>query len=139
MSVVSDGDTLQIEGSAQVESIVLRQQDLKGHILSGDFFAADQHPEIAFRSTDVQRDGEALVVEGDLTIKGITNHVVAKGTLGEPVENLAGKTVAGLSLEATVDRTAYGLNWNADLPNGGKALGNDVRIAIEAELVREDA
>jgi polyisoprenoid-binding protein YceI len=139
VSLTSDGEALSIEGSAKVDSIVVRIADLKGHLLSDDFFAADKHPEIAFRSTAVRTAGEDVEVEGELTIKGITNHVVAKGTLTGPVTGLAGAPVLGLALETVVDRTQYGLTWNADLPSGGKALGNDVQIVVEAELVKAEA
>jgi polyisoprenoid-binding protein YceI len=117
----------------------VRIADLKGHLLSDDFFAADKHPEIAFRSTAVRTAGEDVEVEGELTIKGITNHVVAKGTLTGPVTGIAGAPVLGLALETVVDRTQYGLTWNADLPSGGKVLGNDVKIVVEAELVKAEA
>jgi polyisoprenoid-binding protein YceI len=139
VSLTSDGEALSIEGSAKVDSIVVRIADLKGHLLSDDFFAADKHPEIAFRSTAVRTAGEDVEVEGELTIKGITNHVVAKGTLTGPVTGLAGAPVLGLALETVVDRTQYGLTWNADLPSGGKVLGNDVKIVVEAELVKAEA
>jgi polyisoprenoid-binding protein YceI len=139
VTVTSDGEALSIEGTAKVDSIVVRIADLKGHLLSDDFFAADKHPEIAFRSTAVRHEGENVEVEGDLTIKGITNHVVAKGTLTGPVTGIAGAPVLGLSLETVVDRTQYGLTWNADLPSGGKVLANDVRIVVEAELVASEA
>jgi polyisoprenoid-binding protein YceI len=139
VSLTSDGEALSIEGSAKVDSIVVRIADLKGHLLSDDFFAADKHPEIAFRSTAVRTAGEDVEVEGELTIKGITNHVVAKGTLTGPVTGIAGAPVLGLALETVVDRTQYGLTWNADLPSGGKVLGNDVKIVVEAELVKAEA
>lgn len=139
VTATADGESVGIEGAAKVESIVVRLDDLKGHLLSDDFFAADKHPEIAFRSTAARGSGDALEVEGELTIKGVTNHVVAKGTLGEPTVGLSGHTVVGLTLETVVDRTAYGLNWNAELPNGGQALGNEVKIAVEAELVKDEA
>jgi polyisoprenoid-binding protein YceI len=139
VSATSDGEVVAIEGSAQVESIVVRLADLKGHLLSDDFFAADKHPEIAFRSSSVRQSGEEIELEGELTIKGITNHVVAKGTLTGPVTGLTGAPVVGLALETVIDRTQYGLTWNADLPSGGKALGNDVKIVVEAELVKAEA
>ena len=130
VTAASDGESLSVE---------VRLADLKGHLLSDDFFAADKHPEIAFRSSAVRQTGEEIEVEGDLTIKGVTNHVVAKGTLTGPVTGLAGAPVVGLALETVIDRTQYGLTWNADLPNGGKALAHDVKIVIEAELVKSEA
>jgi len=140
VSATSDGETVAIEGSAQVESIQVRLADLKGHLLSDDFFAADKHPEITFTSTDVAVAPDNTVeVKGDLTIKGITKPVVAKGTLTGPVTCLAGSPVVGLALETVVDRTQYGLTWNADLPGGGVALANDVKIVVEAELVKSEA
>ena len=139
VTATSDGESIAIEGSAQVESIQVRLADLKGHLLSDDFFAADKHPEVAFRSVAVRQAGEEIEVSGELTIKGITNHVIAKGTLTGPVTSLAGSPVVGLALETVVDRTQYGLTWNADLPSGGKALANDVKIVVEAELVKSEA
>jgi polyisoprenoid-binding protein YceI len=139
VTATSDGESIAIEGSAQVESIQVRLADLKGHLLADDFFAADKHPEIAFRSNAVRQAGEEIEVEGELTIKGVTNHVVAKGTLTGPATSLAGTPVVGLALETVIDRTQYGLTWNADLPSGGKALANDVKIVVEAELVKSEA
>jgi polyisoprenoid-binding protein YceI len=139
VTATSDGESVAIEGSAQVESIQVRLADLKGHLLADDFFAAEKHPEIAFRSVAVRQAGEEIEVEGELTIKGVTNHVVAKGTLTGPVTSLAGSPVVGLALETVIDRTQYGLTWNADLPSGGKALANDVKIVVEAELVKSEA
>src|SRR3954452_4352115 len=95
VTATSDGETIAIEGSAQVESIQVRIDDLKGHLLADDFFAADKHPEIAFRSISVRQNGEAVDVEGELTIKRVTNHVVAKGTLAGPVTGIAGSQVIG--------------------------------------------
>ena len=139
VTATSDGETVAIEGSAKVESIQVRLADLKGHLLADDFFAADKHPEIAFRSITVRQNGEQVEVDGDLTIKGITNHVVANGTLTGPATGLAGNTVVGLALETVIDRTQYGLTWNADLPSGGPVLANDVKIVVEAELVKSEA
>jgi polyisoprenoid-binding protein YceI len=139
VTVTSDGEAISIEGAAQVESLQVRLADLKGHLLSDDFFAADRHPEVAFRSSAVRAVGEGIEVEGELTIKGVTNHVVATGELSGPATGLAGNTVVALTLEAVVDRTQYGLNWNAQLPSGGPALANDVKIVVEAELVKAEA
>src|SRR5436305_14243266 len=57
VTTTSDGESLSIEGSAQVDSLVVRLADLKGHLLSADFFAADKHPESAFRSTALRTHG----------------------------------------------------------------------------------
>lgn len=125
-----------LEGAAQVESISIRTpEQFRQHVLSEDFFDAANHPRVAFRSTRVElgEDGRA-VVDGELTIKGTTLPVHAEGRW-TPEGELFGTRKAGLTLEATVDRTAYGLDWNADLPTGGKALANDVTLTVELVLL----
>lgn len=126
----------ELTGSAAVESISIRSpQQFRDHVLSADFFDAADHPRVSFRSTRVElgEDGRALV-EGELTIRGTTLPVRAEGAWSPETEALGGRK-AGLTLEATVDRTAFGLSWNADLPGGGKALANDVALTVELALV----
>lgn len=132
-----DGATL--GGTAQVESISIRApQQFRDHVLSAEFFDVAQHPQVAFRSTRVELadDGRA-VLDGELTIKGTTLPVHAEGAW-VPEAELFGARKGGLTLEATVDRTAYGLNWNADLPTGGRALADDVTLTVELALIAAD-
>jgi len=134
LSVGADGATL--EGSAQVESISIRTPEaFRQHVLSEEFFDVAQHPRVSFRSSRVELadDGRA-VVDGELTIRDTTLPVHAEGAW-QPEAELFGSRKGGLTLEATVDRTAYGLNWNADLPTGGKALANDVTLTVELALI----
>lgn len=136
-TVVAGPDGVSLEGAAQVESISIRTpQQFRDHVLSGDLFDAARHPQVAFRSTQVELtdDGRA-VVDGELTIRGIALPVHAEGSWA-PESELFGQRKAGLTLTATVDRTAYGLSWNADLPTGGKALANDVTLTVELTLAR---
>jgi len=134
LDVGPDGAAL--EGSAAVESISIRTPDaFREHVLSEEFFDAENHPEVRFRSTrvDLSDDGRALV-DGELTIKGTMLPVHADGSW-TPEGELFGTRKAGLTLAATIDRTAYGLNWNADLPTGGTALANDVTLTVELALI----
>jgi polyisoprenoid-binding protein YceI len=132
-----------LEGAAQVESISIRTpEQFRQHVLSPEFFDVANHPQVTFRSTRVElaEDGRA-VVEGELTIRGTTLPVRAEGSW-TPEGELFGTRKAGLTLQATVDRTAFGLDWNAELPTGGKALANDVALTVELTLVpvaREEA
>ena len=137
LTATEDGDAT-LTGVVQADSIVVKDENLAGHLKSPDFFDAERHPEIRFVSTAIRRDGEELVVDGDLTIKGQTQRVEARGTITDPVVTLGDAEKIGLTLEAIVDRTAYGLNWNAPLPKGGVALANDVKLLVELELVRAE-
>jgi polyisoprenoid-binding protein YceI len=135
--VRSDEGKLSIEGRVIVPSIDVKDENLYPHLLSPDFFDAERNPEITFRSTEVRQDGEQITVDGDLTIKGVTQRVEGRGTVTGPAADIGGNEKLGLELETTVDRTAYGLDWNAPLPSGGVAVGNDVKLEISLELVRE--
>jgi len=135
-TLTAGADGVALEGAAQVESISIRTpEQFRQHVLSADFFDAANHPRVTFRSTRVSlgADGRAAV-DGELTIKGVTLPVRAEGTWAPETEVLGGRK-GGLTLEATVDRTAFGLDWNADLPGGGKALADDVTLTVELALV----
>ena len=123
-----------LEGTAHVDSIKTAIPDLKQHLLSPDFFNAEETPTITFRSSEIRiADDGTAEVEGELTIRGVTKPVTAKGSVASGV-GIAGTEVVGFDLEATVDRRDYGLNWQAELPKGGEVLGWDVGLEIHLEL-----
>jgi polyisoprenoid-binding protein YceI len=138
VTLVSDGENVKLEGVVPVTSISVDDENLQGHLLSPEFFDAERYPELRFVSADVRigDDGE-LVVDGELTIKGHTQAVEGRGTITGPVTDIAGNEKIGLELETIIDRTAFGLNWNAPLPKGGVALANDVKLTIALELVKQ--
>ena len=86
--------------------------------------------------TDIGRYGDDVTVDGELTIKGITQPVALTGTIADPIEDAYGNDRIGLTLETTIDRTEFGLNWNLPLPNGKPALANDVTLTAELYLVK---
>jgi polyisoprenoid-binding protein YceI len=121
-----------LTGTAKVESITVGEPNLKGHLLSPDFFDAERFPELSFRSKDVRVDASGDVnVEGEITIKGVTKPIVLSGSASGPVDDRL-----GIEIETTVDRREFGLDWNAPLPSGGFAVANEVKIRGELELVK---
>jgi polyisoprenoid-binding protein YceI len=126
-----------LEGTAKVESISIRTpEQFRAHVLSGDFFDVENHPEVKFVSSDLQlADDGPATVNGDLTIRGVTQPVTATGTWTPPSADAFGNTRAHLNLEAKVDRTAYEIRWNAPLPSGGNALANEVTLTVDVSLV----
>jgi polyisoprenoid-binding protein YceI len=125
-----------LTGNAQVESVNTPLADLRSQLVSPEFFNAAQTPTITFRSTDVRiADGGEAEVDGELTIRGVTKPVTAKGNVAVG-QNLAGAEVVGLDLEATIDRREYGLNWQAQLPSGGDVLAWDVVLEAHLELIK---
>ena len=124
-----------IRGTVEVASVRVSEPNLTGHLLAPDFFDAERHPQLSFNSAAIAVTDDELVVDGKLTLKGVTLPVAIKGTVSGPVESFDGSSRLGLELETIIDRTAYGLDWNAPLPTGGFAVGNDVKLHAELELV----
>lgn len=135
---LSGGDTPGLEGTVEVASIEIEEEQLKGHLLSPDFFDASRYPRLRFRSTElsVEEDG-AVTLRGELEIRGETREVEASGKFGRLGADLAGNSRVGLSVSANVDRRDFGLDWNAELPSGGEVLDYAVAINVELELVEE--
>jgi polyisoprenoid-binding protein YceI len=133
------GDAPKLEGTVDVDSVDIAEEMLKGHLLSPEFFDAERYPQLKFSSTgfDVAEDG-TLKLRGELEIRGQVHEVEASGKFGQLGTDLAGSARVGLSLEASVDRRSFGLDWQAELPSGGEVLDYEVGIVVELELVRED-
>jgi polyisoprenoid-binding protein YceI len=135
---VGESGEPELRGTVRADSIVVKDENLAAHLRAPDFFDTERHPEIGFVSgaISVGEQGE-LEVEGDLTIKGHTHHVTARGNISGPHTDLAGNDKLGVELEAVIDRRDYGLDFNAELPKGGYAVANDVKLDVSLELVRE--
>jgi polyisoprenoid-binding protein YceI len=131
--LVSDDSGISLEGTVGVEKISIDDENIRPHVLSPEFFDAERNPQVTFRSTEVTGTADDLHVRGDLALAGVSLPVEARGRIRGPVETPAGTKLA-LSLEATIDRTDYGMSWQMELPGGGSILGNDVKLIVELEL-----
>ena len=134
--VSDDDDGAVLEGRVTVESVQIDDENLRPHLLSPDFFDAERNPEITFRSTEISGSADALTVSGELSMAGVSLPVEATGRVRGPVSFGEGIDKLSLSLETTVDRTLFGMVWQMELPGGGQALANDVRLVVELELNR---
>jgi polyisoprenoid-binding protein YceI len=133
---VSEDGGAKLVGTVDPKSIVVKDENLAGHLQSPDFFDTERYPELRFESTSIRVEGDEAILEGELTIKGNTQPVTARGGIVGPHEDIAGNTKLGLTLETVIDRTQYGLNWNAPLPKGGFAVANEVTLVVELELAK---
>jgi polyisoprenoid-binding protein YceI len=136
LTVDEDG-TARFAGTVDASSIRVKDENLQAHLGSPDFFDTERYPELKFVSKEIRRNGEELVVDGELTIKDQTHPVQARGTITDPHEGLGGALRVGVTLETVIDRTQFGLNWNAPLPKGGFALADDVKLTVELELAQD--
>jgi polyisoprenoid-binding protein YceI len=134
LTVGEDG-AAKLTGSVPVSGLSAKDENLTAHLQSPEFFDSERYPEITFESTEIAVDGPSVTVTGDLTIKGHTERVVAKGSIAGPIEDPFGNSKLGIQLETVVDRTAFGLNWNAPMPKGGFLLADDVTLTVDLELL----
>jgi polyisoprenoid-binding protein YceI len=126
-----------IGGTAEVASVQVKDPNLEAHLQSPEFFDAERFPRLSFAARDLSRSGDDLTIAGELTLKGHTEPVEIKGHITDPAPDPYGGERFGLQLEATVDRTKFGLNWNNPLPSGDPALANDVTIVVDLQLAKE--
>ena len=128
-----------LEGVAKVASVDIDEPQLAGHLQTPDFFDVEQHPELRFTSKDIERNGDEVTIEGELTLRGVTKPVTISGTVVGPTPDAG---VAGgiqriaFDVETKVDRHEFGIDWNRELPTGGPALANDVKITANLALVQ---
>ncbi len=127
-----------IDVSIDVASVDTRDEKRDGHLKSGDFFDVAQFPAMTFKSTKVEKLSETTAkVTGDLTIRGVSRPVVLDVTYAGQAKSPWGTVSAGFSATTRVNRKDWGLTWNVALETGGVLVGEDVTIAIEAELVKQ--
>ena len=107
------------------------------HLRSADFFGAEEFPTISFVSTGLRRDAGEWVLDGDLTIKGVTNPVQLDVEFLGAVTDPWGGSRLGFTASGELDREDWGLNWNQALETGGVVVGKKATLEIEAELVRQ--
>jgi polyisoprenoid-binding protein YceI len=127
-----------IDFVADVASINTEDEKRDGHLKSPDFFDAEKHPKITFKSTSMKPSGKSstsYVLEGDLTMHGVTKKVKftaigAAKTVKDPYGNIKN----GFKVTGVINRKDFGLSWNAALDAGGVALSEDVRVDLNIEL-----
>jgi polyisoprenoid-binding protein YceI len=134
----SDPTRSSVEASIDVASINTGDPQRDGHLKSADFFDAEKYPQITFKSTKVERNGEAEYrVTGDLTLHGLTKPVTfAVEGPSTPGKDPWGNTRIGLSATTKINRKDFGLNWNAALETGGILVGEEVQITLDVQFIK---
>ena len=138
--VADEGDpsTAHVDVTIDVHTIDTREAQRDAHLKSADFFDAEKFPAIRFKSrrvTDVSGDRFKLV--GDLTMHGVSREVTLDVTSEGRGRDPWGGERAGYSAVAKVNRSDFGLTWNQVLETGGIAVGDEIRIALDLELVKQ--
>ena len=107
------------------------------HLRSADFFDAENHPTVTFRSTKVDDHGDGeFTLEGELTVKDTTRPVTLKGEYLGSQASPWGDTRVGFTAETEINRKDWGLEWNVALETGGVLVGDKIKLTIDAEWVK---
>ena len=127
-----------ISFTADIDSIHTGNDQRDGHLKSADFFDAAAHPKLTFESTSVEKKGDDYKVNGNLTLKGITKSVSLNVEFGGVEKSLYGQTVAGFEVTTKINRQDFGLTWSALTEAGGVVVGDEVKLAANLELIKQD-
>lgn len=127
-----------LEISIEASSINTREAQRDTHLRSPDFFDVEKYPNLTFKSTRFEKDGDGLKVTGDLSIHGVTKSVVldVEGP-SEELKDPWGNIKIGASGSTKIKRKDFGLTWNAALEAGGFLVGDDVQISFDVQLVKQ--
>lgn len=138
VDVVIGDDPLdsKVSVAVQMVSVDTGNADRDGHLRTNDFFDIDSHPTMTFESTRFIADGDDYKMIGDLTVKGVTREVEFDVEFEGLGTDPWGGTRAGFEAKAVIDRTDFGVEFNAPLETGGVLLGDKVTIELDVQLVK---
>ncbi|WP_308491392.1 YceI family protein [Microbacterium terrisoli] len=122
-----------VEATVDVTSVDTNDDGRDGHLRSADFFDVENHPTMEFRSTGVRLQKGDFLVDGDLTIRGVTKPVTFDFDFGGFGSDPYGNYKAGATAKTVVNREDFGLVWNAALETGGVLVGKDVTIELDLQ------
>jgi polyisoprenoid-binding protein YceI len=124
-----------ISATIQLNSIDTGNEQRDGHIKSADFFNTDVHAVMTYQSTSITSKGDDWIVDGNLSLHGITKPVQLKVELNGITPDPYGGTRAGFSATAEINRSEFGIEFNMPMDGGGVVVGDKISISIEIEAV----
>ncbi len=136
-TVVTGENPLESSVTAEIDlnSIDTGQEQRDNHIRSADFFEAENYPTMTYRSTGLRRSGDDYVLDGQLTLKGVTKDVPLKLELNGFGPDAYGGTRAGFTATGEINRKDFGVNFNALMETGGAVVSDKISIHLEIEAV----
>lgn len=138
ITIAEDPLQSSVVATIQAASIDTTQDDRDAHLRSAEFLDAEQYPTLEFRSTGVKsRSGNEFVLDGELTVKGVTRPVELEVEFEGVGRSPFGQDIFGFSASTEIDREEFGLTWNVALETGGVLVGKKIKIEIEGEAVRQ--
>lgn len=133
----NDFSKAEVKVSIDASSVFTNQDDRDNHLKGGDFFDAEQFPELSFAGNSLAGSNGNFKLNGLLTIKGVSKEVSLDVEFGGINKDPWGNEKAGFSLSGKISRKDWGLNWNAALETGGVLVSDEVSISAEVQLVKQ--
>jgi len=137
--LVTGKDPLASSVTAEIDlaSIITGNEQRDAHIRSADFFEVETYPTMTYRSTGVRQDGGDFVIDGELTLKGVTKSVPLKLELNGFGPDPFGGTRAGFTATGELNRRDFNINFTAPMQNGGAVVADKISLHLEIEAVLE--
>jgi polyisoprenoid-binding protein YceI len=136
--VGEDPTASSVQASIDVTAVETGDPKRDEHLRSADFFDVEKHGEASFRSTSVENHGDGeFTLHGDLTIKGVTHAVTLQGEYLGTQASPWGDTRVGFSAETEINRSDYGVDFNAVLETGGVVVSDKIKLNIDAEWIAQ--
>lgn len=126
-----------IEFTADIDSIDTNNQQRDAHLKSADFFDAENHNQLKFVGKKFESNGDEAILDGDLTIRGVTKPLTLKVELGGTVVDPYGQHKAGFTVAGKISRKEFGLTWNAMTEAGHVVVSDEIKIHAEVQLVKQ--
>lgn len=140
-TVETEGDdftTAKVHFTADINSISTNNEQRDGHLRTGDFFDAENHPQITFESSRMEKaDDENYKMHGTLTMRGVSKEVVLNVEFGGIAQNPWGQTIAGFTIDGKVNRKDYGVSFSMVSETGSIVIGDEVTLHAQAEFVKQ--
>ncbi len=126
-----------VEVAINAASIDTENAKRDDHLRSADFFDVQNHPEITFKSTKVEKTADGFMIFGDFTMHGVTKAISFPATLLGKITGMGGETRVGFEAITKINRKDFGMTWNKALDAGGVVLSEEVKIELNIEAVKE--
>lgn len=132
----SDMSKSSLSGTIKTASIDTDNQKRDDHLRSADFFDAQNHPEITFQSSKIEKQGEGYLMHGTLTMRGVSKNVAVPFMITGKITQ-GGKARIGFEAKLELNRQDYGISWSKTMDNGGLVVSDTVQIELIGEAIKE--
>lgn len=134
----ADFSDAEISFEAEVKSVNTRNEQRDEHLRSNDFFDAELHPKLTFKSKSFKKiDGSSYEMTGDISLKGVVKEIALAVNFTGVVIDPWGQVKSGFEMETILKRADFGLNWNAQSEDGSIVLSEEVKLQVTAQMIKQ--